>query len=102
MTNSEPFTGRDAYLHELSSSDLSVEELLASGADVSSLVSAGVLRDDYPEGHEFTEEVPEEETYDGPPMSDEEFEALMAGLDRCAELRHMGRGGTSTYDYRFR
>ena len=68
---------RDDYLNELSRSDLSVEELLAEGADVSALVSAGVLHDDYPAGHDFTE-APEPQKYDGPPMSDEEFEYHIA------------------------
>jgi hypothetical protein len=101
MSTLEPPVGRDAYLDELSRSDLSVEELLASGADVGDLVSAGVVYDDYPAGHEFTEEVPEE-AYDGPPMSDEEFEALMAKVYKCAELRRLGRGNASTYDYKVR
>lgn len=77
MATPEPLIGRDAYLQDLSSSDLSVEELLASGADVGDLVSAGVLYDDYSAGNEFTEEMPEEENYDGPPMSDEEFKHLI-------------------------
>lgn len=67
----------DDYLEGLSSSDLSVEEKLAGGASVGDLVSAGVLHDDYPAGHDFTE-VPEPQKYDGPPMSDEEFEYHMA------------------------
>jgi hypothetical protein len=81
MSTLEPPVGRDAYLDELSSSDLSVEELLASGADVGDLVSAGVVYDDYPAGHDFTKEVPEEKAYDGPPLSDEEHERTMARLD---------------------
>lgn len=76
------FSSRDDYLDNLSSSDLSVEELLASGADVGDLVSAGVLHDDYPAGHDFTEEVPEPQKYDGPPRSAEEHKALMARLRR--------------------
>lgn len=69
---------RGDSLQELSSSDLSVEELLAGGADVGDLVSAGVLHDDYPAGHDFTEEIPEPQTYDGLPMSNEEFKFHMA------------------------
>jgi len=71
---------RDDYLNELSRSDLSVEELLAGGADVGALISAGVLHDDYPAGHDFTE-APEPQKYSGPPMSDEEHERNMARLD---------------------
>jgi hypothetical protein len=91
MSTLEPPVGRDAYLDELSSSDLSVEELLASGADVGDLVSAGVVYDDYPAGHEFTEEVPEEEAYDGPPMSDERYEKLMAGAQWLLDVHRLGK-----------
>ena len=64
---------RDDYLEGLSRSDLSVEEKLAGGATVGDLISAGVLHDDYPAGCDFTEEAPEPQKYDGPPMSDEEL-----------------------------
>jgi hypothetical protein len=91
MAAPEPPVGRDAYLYELSSSDLSVEELLASGADVGDLVSAGVLYDDYPAGHEFTEEVAVEKSYDGPPMSDEEYELMMSRLNWGGEVYRLGK-----------
>jgi hypothetical protein len=81
MSTLEPPVGRDAYLDELSSSDLSVEELLASGADVGDLVSAGVLYDDYDPDNDpdyfFTPLRPVEEFTPGPPMSDEEFKVWM-------------------------
>jgi hypothetical protein len=91
MSTLEPPVGRDAYLDELSRSDLSVEELLASGADVGDLVLAGVVYDDYPAGHEFTEEVPEEEAYDGPPRSQEEIELLKARLRWGSEVHRLGK-----------
>lgn len=77
----------DGYLGELSSSGLTVEEQLAGGATVGDLISAGVLHDDYPAGCDFTEEVPEPQKYDGPPMSEEEFEYHMA----IAEWYNSGR-----------
>ncbi len=83
----------EEYLQELSSSDLSVEEKLASGASISDLISAGVLHDDYPAGHDFTQEreVAEEEKYDGPPPSDEEFERLIAGAQWCLDVHRLGK-----------
>ena len=85
------FSSRDDYLDNLSSSDLSVEELLASGADVGDLVSAGVLHDDYPAGHDFTEEMPEPQKYEGPPMSDEEYELLIAKAKWGIAVSRLGK-----------
>ena len=87
----------EEYLHELSSSDLSIEEKLASGASISDLISAGVLHDDYPAGYDFTEgeEVVEEEKYNGPPMSDEEFERLMAIGDWYNSGRYLREDASS-------
>lgn len=42
-----PLVGRAAELNDYATSDLSVEENLASGASVDDLVAAGVLYDDY-------------------------------------------------------
>ena len=79
----------EEYLQELSSSDLSVEEKLASGASVDDLISAGVLYDDYDPDNDpayfFTSlPTPEEmaarkaRASEAPPMSEEQFEAEMA------------------------
>lgn len=85
------FSSRDDYLDNLSSSDLSVEELLASGADVGDLVSAGVLHDDYPAGHDFTEEEPEPQKYDGPPRTEEETRRLIERLKWNITARRLGK-----------
>ena len=86
----------EEYLQELSSSDLSVEEKLASGASVSDLISAGVLHDDYPAGHNFTEEEEvAEEKDDGPPMSDEEFDRLIAIGDWYNSGRYLREDASS-------
>ena len=81
----------EEYLQALSSSDLSVEEKLASGASISDLISAGVLHDDYPAGHDFTEEVVEEEEYDGPPMSQEDIDSLKARLRWGIDVHRLGK-----------
>lgn len=81
----------DDYLEGLSRSDLSVEEKLAGGATVGDLISAGVLHDDYPAGCDFTEEVPEPQKYDGPPMSDEEFEFLIAKAEWGIAVSRLGK-----------
>ena len=56
----DPLIGRAAELNEYATSDLSVEENLASGASVDDLVAAGVLYDDYDpdndSGYDFTPE----------------------------------------------
>ena len=87
MSNLDPSLGRDAELHQYATSDLSVEEKLASGASVDDLVAAGVLQDDYDpdiEEYDFTPSPPEREPSDGFPVSDEEFEARMnASLQYC-------------------
>ena len=82
----------EEYLHELSSSDLSIEEKLASGASISDLISAGVLHDDYSAGHDFTEEeeVVEEE-YDEPPMSQEDIDSLKARLRWGIDVHRLGK-----------
>ncbi|MEM6453220.1 MAG: hypothetical protein AAF703_23245 [Cyanobacteria bacterium P01_D01_bin.105] len=73
----DPTSGEDAQHQALATSDLSVEELLAGGADVDELVSAGVLEDD-DQNTDFTEANPEALKYKGGPvMSDDEFNALM-------------------------
>ena len=82
MSDVDPSFGRDAELHQYAISDLSVEEQLAGGASVDDLVAAGVLYDDYdPDNdpaYDFTPLPPKKEIPEGPPMSEEEFEALMA------------------------
>lgn len=82
---------RGDYLRELSSSDLSVEELLASGATVGDLVSADVLHDDYPAAHGFTEEVPVEEKSEQPPRTEEETKRLIARLKWGIEVSRLGK-----------
>lgn len=63
-------------------SGLSVEEQLAAGASVDDLVTAGVLYDDYDPDNDpayfFTPLRPKREIPVGPPVSDKEFEALIA------------------------
>jgi len=89
----DPLIGRAAELNEYATSDLSVEENLASGASVDDLVAAGVLYDDYdPDNnlvYSFTpERSPEEiaaeakEAPKKPPMSDAEFKSRMNYLRR--------------------
>ncbi|CAN5754776.1 hypothetical protein BH23CYA1_BH23CYA1_20150 [soil metagenome] len=84
MSDVDPSFGRDAELHQYATSDLSVEEQLASGASVDDLVAAGVLYDDYdPDNQEeyvFTP-LPEREIPSGTGMSKERFDALMAVSD---------------------
>lgn len=82
-------------LQALSSSDLSVEEKLAAGASVSDLISAGVLYDDYPAGHEFTteEDVAERDRENAslPAMSDEEFDLLKRRLEWGIDVHRLGK-----------
>ena len=87
MSNVDPSFGKDAELHQYATSDLSVEEKLASGASVDDLVAAGVLQDDYDpdsEEYDFTPSPPERHPSEGSPVSDEEFEArINASLRYC-------------------
>ncbi|MEO0644887.1 MAG: hypothetical protein AAFZ17_01825 [Cyanobacteria bacterium J06650_10] len=78
MSNVDPSLGKDAELHQYATSDLSVEEKLASGASVDDLVAAGVLQDDYDpdsEEYDFTPSPAKKEVSQENPMSDEEFES---------------------------
>ena len=83
-----PLVGRAAELNEYATSDLSVEENLASGASVDDLVAAGVLYDGYdPDNdpaHDFTPEPTAEEmagmqviSPERPVISEEEFQTDM-------------------------
>ncbi|MEL6601712.1 MAG: hypothetical protein AAFP20_00620 [Cyanobacteria bacterium J06614_10] len=87
MSNVDPSLGRDAELHQYATSDLSVEEKLASGASIDDLVAAGVLHDDYDpnsEEYDFTPLPPERDIPEGSSVSDEEFDARMnASLRYC-------------------
>ncbi|MEL7144622.1 MAG: hypothetical protein AAFZ17_01075 [Cyanobacteria bacterium J06650_10] len=81
MSNLDPSLGKDAELHQYATSDLSVEEKLASGASIDDLVAAGVLQDDYDpdsEEYDFTPLPAKKEVSKENPMSEEEFETLMA------------------------
>ena len=95
MSDIDPSFGRDADLHQYAISDLSVEEQLASGASVDDLVAAGVLYDDYDpdnqEEYDFTPLEPVEEIPEGPPMSEEAFEALMARARWGLEVHRLGK-----------
>ena len=93
----DPLIGRAAELNEYATSDLSVEENLASGASVDDLVAAGVLYDDYdPDNnpvYSFTperslEEIAAEakEAPKKPPMSDAEFKARMNAVCRYNKM----------------
>ncbi|MEM8715548.1 MAG: hypothetical protein AAGE92_07175 [Cyanobacteria bacterium P01_G01_bin.4] len=77
-------TEREIYLAGLAGSDEDVESLLAGGTDVDALIESGVL-DAGEEGAVVTEEIePEEETLesvDQTPMSQEEFQKIMAEDD---------------------
>ena len=90
MSNVDPLLGRDAELHHYATSDLSVEEQLASGASVDDLVAAGVLYDDYdPDNNPayfFTPLEPVEQIPEGPPVPDEEFEARMNAISALSNL----------------
>ena len=60
-----------------------VEEQLAAGASVDGLVASGDLYDDYDptsDDYDFTPLEPVEERAPGPPLSDEEFSALIARI----------------------
>jgi hypothetical protein len=78
-------------------SDLSIEERLAAGASVDDLVAAGVLHDDYdPENdpdYFFTPLRPVEEFTPGPPMPDEEFEALLKRASAFSDLARERKAG---------
>lgn len=81
MTHFDPSFGRDAEMHQYATSDLSVEEQLASGASVDDLISAGVLYDDYdPADYDYTPLEPVQAVTAGPPMPEEEFRAFMDSL----------------------
>ena len=84
----DPLVGRAAELNEYATSDLSVEENLASGASVDDLVAAGVLYDDYdPDNNPVYSFTPERsleeiaaEAKEAPKaskMSEEEFQAKL-------------------------
>ena len=93
----DPLIGRAAELNEYATSDLSVEENLASGASVDDLVAAGVLYDDYdPDNNPVysfaplpTEEemaAQKEAATKKPPMSDAEFKARMNAVCRYSRM----------------
>ena len=85
----DPTFGEDTQQQALATSDLSVEELLAGGADVDELVSAGVLEDD-DQNTDFAEVDPEAGKYKGGPvMSDEEFDTLLNRVKWFASKRYL-------------
>lgn len=97
-----PLVGRAAELHEYTTSDLSVSEQLAGGASVDDLIAAGVLYDDYDPDNDpaysFTPKPTAEEmarreanTPQGPPMSDEEFQADMAAFFKYSIMAEQQR-----------
>ena len=98
MSKADPSFGRDAELHEYATSDLSVEEQLAGGASVDDLVAAGVLYDDYDPDNDpaynFTPLEPVEEISEGIPMSEEEFQASLAGARWCMEVHRLGKNAS--------
>lgn len=107
MSNVDPSLGKDAELHQYATSDLSVEEKLASGASVDDLVAAGVLHDDYdPDNdpaYDFTPMEPAEVVLQGPGMTEEEFEASLARARWCLEARRLGKKAPprpSRYEHR--
>ena len=77
--NVDPSVGRDARLQSLAVSDLSIEELMAGGADTDTLLEAGVLEADEPRTN-FTEPVkPEDIAYTpGPPMPEKQFQEWLS------------------------
>lgn len=84
MSNVDPSLGKDAELHQYATSDLSVEEKLASGASVDDLVAAGVLQDDYDpdsEEYDFTPLPAKKEVGVEKTMSEAIAEALIARCD---------------------
>ena len=100
MSNVDPSLGRDAELHHYATSDLSVEEKLASGASVDDLAAAGVLYDDYDPDNDpayFFSPMPTPEEMatrrakasEEPPMTEEEFDALIALGDWYNSGRHL-------------
>ncbi|MGC1527444.1 MAG: hypothetical protein WA783_15470 [Phormidesmis sp.] len=102
----DPLIGRAAELNEYATSDLSVEENLASGASVDDLVAAGVLYDDYdPDNnpaYSFTPRPTEAEmaaqreaATKKPPMSDAEFKALLESSSRYSRLAEEHRKETN-------
>ena len=85
-----PLVGRAAELDQYATSDLSVEESLASGASVDDLVAAGVLYDDYDSddnsAYSFTPEPTIEEYMPEPPIPEEEFKAQMKEATKYSRL----------------
>ena len=77
MSDIDPSFGRDAELHRYATSDLSVEEQLASGASVDDLVAAGVLYDDYDPDNDpnclFLAAAVKKDKQKRPSVSEEEF-----------------------------
>ena len=90
MSDVDPSFGRDAELHRYAISDLSVEEQLAGGASVDDLVAAGVLYDDYdPDNdpaYDFTPLPPKKEIPEGPPLSEEDFEAAKKRIFKYSNM----------------
>lgn len=87
MTELDSSFDRDAELHDYATSDLSVEEQLAGGASIEDLTAAGVLYDDYnPDDYDYTPLRPVQEVPAGPPMPEEEFEALKKRLFRYSDI----------------
>lgn len=80
----DPSIGRDSKSQELAASDLTVEELMASGADVDMLIDAGVVDGGEKDEDIFYGEVlPGAGEYKGgPEPSKEEFEALLKKFDQ--------------------
>ena len=94
----DALAGRAVEPNEYAMSDLSVEEQLAGGASVDDLIAAGVLYDDYDPDNDpaysFTpaptaEEIAKQREAvpdSSPPMSEEEFDALMESSSRYSRL----------------
>ena len=87
----DPSFGRDAELQEIATSDLSVEELMAGGADVDALIEAGVVDDEEDKEDMFYGEVdPDAFKYaGGPPMTEERYEAVQAMLRWLTDRRYL-------------
>lgn len=77
-SSSDEPSQRDFNLAELYDSDKDVEDLLAEGADVSTLIEAGVLEDsDQPEELEATESEANKSSEEQIFYTDEEAEAVL-------------------------
>lgn len=80
----DPSVGRDAEVQAIATSDLSVEELMAGGADVDTLIEAGVVDGGEEERTDYPEPVKSEDIAytPGPPIPKEEFQAILAMFDK--------------------